>query len=178
MRRRGRQKAVSDSGFAKKITKTNPARLLDSMGLAYCLLSFNPPPNDLSAETAATILNLPFESVYKTLILKGDRTGPLAACLPASTELNLKALAAVSSNRSVSLVEARVLFALTGYRRGGCSPLGLRRPMPIFFDLRVLKLEKEAVNAGAKGLMLYLGPLDLLKAASATVAEIATQSRG
>jgi Cys-tRNA(Pro)/Cys-tRNA(Cys) deacylase len=164
---------VSASVCSAKISKTNAARLLDSKGLVYRLLSFTPPKDDLSAQTAAALLNIEEETVYKTLILKGDQTGLLAACIPSSSEVNLKALsAALSNNRSVALVATKELFALTGYRRGGCSPLGLKKPCPIFFHSQVLKLENVAVNAGSIGLMLFLNPNDLIKAISAVTADI------
>lgn len=152
--------------------KTNAARLLDELGLAYSMMAAEIPDDDLSAETAAKLLGLPPETVYKTLVLKGDRTGLLEACLPAGSELDLKALAAASGNRSVELVPAKDLMALTGYRRGGCSPLAGKRKLPVYLDERSRLLETLAVNAGARGVMLLLSPGDLAAATEAVVCAI------
>jgi Cys-tRNA(Pro)/Cys-tRNA(Cys) deacylase len=131
------------------------------------------PDDDLSAETAAALLGLPPETVYKTLVLRGDKTGPIEALLPAGFELDLKALAAASGNRSVTMVAVKDLQGLTGYRRGGCSPLAGKKRYPVYVDSRALSLERLAVNAGARGVMLLLAPEDLVKAAGAVPAAIA-----
>ena len=155
-----------------KIPKTNAARLLDELGVPYEVLACRVPADDLSAETAARLLGLPEEMVFKTLVLKGDRTGLLEACLPAGTELDLKALAAASGNRSVAMVPVRDLFGLTGYKRGGCSPLAGKRPAPVYLSDLALALDRVAVNAGAQGVMLLLAPADLIRAAEAVTASI------
>ena len=152
--------------------KTNAARLLDDLGLAYTMMAADIPDDDLSAETAAKLLGLPEAMVYKTLVVKGDRSGLLEACLPAGRELDLKALAAVSGNRSVALVPTKDLFTLTGYKRGGCSPLAGKKRLPVYLDERALTLDRLAVNAGARGVMLLLAPGDLAKAAQAVTAPI------
>jgi Cys-tRNA(Pro)/Cys-tRNA(Cys) deacylase len=157
----------------KVIAKTNAARILDDLGVTYTMVTCQVTENDLSAETAAQELNLPLEMVYKTLLLKGHPHGHLEACLPAGTELDLKALAKASANRSMALVPLKDLFALTGYQRGGCSPLGSRRSYPVFVHQEVTKLEKLAINAGARGHMLLLRPDDFIKATKATLAMIA-----
>lgn len=162
--------------MSRQIPKTNAARLLDELKLPYSMLAADIPDDDLSAETAAKLLGLPLETVYKTLVLKGDRTGHLEACLPAGFELDLKSLAAASGNRSVSLIPVKDLQALTGYRRGGCSPLAGKKRFPVYVDERVLALDKLAINAGARGVMLILTPDALIKASGATTAAIARPS--
>jgi Cys-tRNA(Pro)/Cys-tRNA(Cys) deacylase len=162
-------------GPRKAPPKTNAARRLDDLGVAYSLVAFEVDEDDLSAETAAKSLGLPEEMVYKTILLKGLPSGLMEACLPAGRELDLKALAKASGQRSVALVPLKDLFPLTGYRRGGCSPLGGRRRFPVYVHQEVTKLEKVAVNAGARGSMLLLDPHDLIKAAQATPADIARQ---
>jgi Cys-tRNA(Pro)/Cys-tRNA(Cys) deacylase len=166
---------VTASGPSAKASpsKTNAARLLDELGISYSMMAADIPDDDLSALSAAKLLGLPPETVYKTLVLKGDRTGLLEACLPAGFELDLKALAAASGNRSVALVPVKDLPALTGYRRGGCSPLAGKKRLPVYLDERALSLERLAVNAGARGVMLLLAPEALAKAAEAVVAAIA-----
>ncbi|MDR1109698.1 MAG: aminoacyl-tRNA deacylase [Deltaproteobacteria bacterium] len=153
--------------------KTNAARILDDLGVAYDMATCRVDEDDLSAETAAALLGLPPAMVYKTILLHGAPLGHLEACLPADLELDLKSLAKAASLRSVSLVPLRDLFPLTGYRRGGCSPLGGRRHFPLFLHSGALGLEKVAVNAGARGVMLLLAPLDLVRATGATPADIA-----
>jgi Cys-tRNA(Pro)/Cys-tRNA(Cys) deacylase len=157
----------------KVIPKTNAARILDDLGVTYSMVACQVSEDDLSAETAAKELNLPLEMVYKTILLKGEPKGHLEACLPAGTELDLKALAKASANRSISLVPLKDLFPLTGYQRGGCSPLGSRRSYPVFVHQDVTNLEKLAINAGARGQMLLLTPEDFIKATKATLANIA-----
>jgi Cys-tRNA(Pro)/Cys-tRNA(Cys) deacylase len=152
--------------------KTNAARLLDDLGLPYETLAADIPDDDLSAETAARLLGLPEERVYKTLVLKGDKASLLEACLPAGSELDLKALAAASGHKSVVLVPVKDLPALTGYRRGACSPLAGKKRLPVYIDERALALDRLAVNAGARGVMLLLAPADLIKAAGAVPAAI------
>jgi Cys-tRNA(Pro)/Cys-tRNA(Cys) deacylase len=164
------------SAKGPKIPKTNAARLLDELGVPYAIKACQVPADDLSAETAARLLGLPEEMVLKTLVLKGDRTGLVEACLPAGTELDLKALAAASGNRSVALVPTKDLFELTGYQRGGCSPLAGKRPVPVYLSDLALGLDRVAVNAGARGVMLVLAPSDLIKAAGAVPAAIARRN--
>jgi Cys-tRNA(Pro)/Cys-tRNA(Cys) deacylase len=157
--------------------RTNAARILDELGVAHETISADVPEDDLSAETAAALLGLPENMVYKTLVLKGDRTGHLEALLPAGRELDLKGLASASGDRSVELIPVKALFDLTGYRRGGCSPLGGRRKLPVWIHDDVLKLDKVAVNAGARGVMLILSPQDLVKAVDAKTAPLARPPR-
>ncbi|MDR2368287.1 MAG: aminoacyl-tRNA deacylase [Deltaproteobacteria bacterium] len=153
--------------------KTNAARFLDDLGVTYSMVTFQVDEDDLSAENAAKLLDLPLGMVYKTILLRGQPTCLLEACLPAGTDLDLKALAKAASLRSVSLVPFKELFPLTGYHRGGCSPLGGRRHFPVYLHEAATKLDKMAINAGARGLMLVLDPVDLIEATKATLANIA-----
>jgi Cys-tRNA(Pro)/Cys-tRNA(Cys) deacylase len=156
-----------------KIKKTNAARRLDELGLKYELRQFQVDEDDLSAETAAVHLGLPLERVYKTLVARGDKTGILEACLPAGRELDLKALAQASGNKNVALVAVRELPGLTGYQRGGCSPLGGKKDYPVFILDEIMTHDQIIVNAGGRGLMFLLAPADLVRAAGATLAPIA-----
>ena len=156
-----------------KLKKTNAARRLDELGIAYELKQFEVDENDLSAESAAASLGLPQELVYKTLVVKGDKTGVLEACLPAGRELDLKALAAASGNKSVALAPVKELTALTGYVRGGCSPLGGKKDYPVFILDEVINHEQIIINAGSRGLMFFLKPADWAMATRATLVAIA-----
>ena len=156
-----------------KTKKTNAARKLDELGLIYELRRVDVTEDDLSAETAAVRLGLPPEVVNKTLVARGDRTVVLEACLPAGRELDLKALAAASGNKSVTLVQVRELPALTGYLRGGCSPLGGKKDYPVFILKEIMTHDRVIINAGGRGLMLWLAPGDLVRAAGAVLADFA-----
>ena len=152
--------------------KTNAARLLDDLGLPYAMMAADIPDDDLSAETAAKLLGLPEEMVYKTLLLRGDKTGLLEAMVPASGDVDLKALAALSGNKRVSMAPLKELLPLTGYQRGGCSPLGGKHDYPVFVSENVLLLDEVLFNAGKRGLFLIMKPDDLIKAAKAAAGPI------
>src|SRR5512133_2369380 len=115
-------------------TKTNAARILDAAGIHYELREYELDEDDLSAPRVAEKIRMPPEQVFKTLVARGDRNGVLMACIPANTELDLKAVAAASGNKKVDLVPVNELLALTGYMRGGVSPVGTRKPYPLFLD--------------------------------------------
>lgn len=153
--------------------KTNAARQLDRLGISYEMKQFEVDEDDLSAETAAARLGLPLEQVYKTLVARGDKTGVLEACLPAGRELDLKALAAASGNKNVVLVPLKELTALTGYQRGGCSPLGGKKDYPVFILDEIMTHDRIIVNAGGRGLMFLLAPADLVTATDGVLAPIA-----
>ena len=152
-----------------KIKKTNAARKLDELGLGYELRQFEVDESDLSAESAAATLGLPPELVYKTLVARGDKTGVVEVCLPAGRELDLKALASASGNKSVALVAVKELPALTGYQRGGCSPLGGKKDYPVYIHEEIMNHERIIINAGGRGLMFLMAPDDLVKATGAVL---------
>ena len=149
--------------------KTNAMRLLDKAGLAYGVLSYPYDPDDLSGTRAAQALDLPAEQVYKTLVAQGDRSGYLVCCIAVHRTADLKKLAEASGNKRVDLVPASQLQALTGYLRGGCSPLAMKKKWPVYLDAAVLEQDHVAVNAGRRGLQIWIRPQDLVRAAEATV---------
>jgi Cys-tRNA(Pro)/Cys-tRNA(Cys) deacylase len=151
--------------------KTNAARCLDNLGLAYELISYKPGPEFKAAE-AAVLLGVPPEIVYKTLLLRGDRQGLLEACLPSHCELDLKALAAASGNKKVTMTTVKELTILTGYLRGGCSPLGGLKDYPVYLAKEMFDYPQIYVNAGARGLLFLLDPQDLQKATNGRLADI------
>jgi Cys-tRNA(Pro)/Cys-tRNA(Cys) deacylase len=146
------------------MAKTNAARMLDSAGIHYELREYQVDENDLSAPHVAEAVGMPPDQVFKTLVARGDRTGVLLACIPANTELDLKALATASGNKKVELVAMKEVLPLTGYIRGGVSPVGTRKPYPVFLDETVDLWDVIAVSAGMRGCQVLLAPGDLVRA--------------
>jgi Cys-tRNA(Pro)/Cys-tRNA(Cys) deacylase len=159
--------------MAREIKKTNAARLLDELGIKYELIRYDVDESDLSAETAAEAVGMPYEQVYKTLVACGDKSGVMEACLPAGSELDLKALASASGNKSVALVPLKEVQPLTGYIRGGCSPLGGKKEYPVYIHEGASNFERICVNAGARGLLFVLSPEDLLRATGGKLVAVA-----
>jgi Cys-tRNA(Pro)/Cys-tRNA(Cys) deacylase len=152
--------------------KTNAARFLDSLGIAYALRDYVVDESDLSAENVAAKIGLPLAQVFKTLVTRGDKTGIMLAVVPGSRELNLHTLAAVTGNKRVAMVELKEVLPLTGYLRGGVSPIGTKKPYPVYLDASALAHPVIAVSAGLRGLQCLLAPADLQRAVAATVVEI------
>ncbi len=153
--------------------KTNAARLLDQLGVAYELRGYDFDEDDMAAESVARKVGLPPEQVFKTLIARGDRSGPLFAVLPGNAELDLKALARLSGDRSVGTVPLKEVQPLTGYLRGGVTALAAKKPYPVFVDETVILFDRISVSAGARGWQLLLAPDDYLRAASGKTGAIA-----
>jgi Cys-tRNA(Pro)/Cys-tRNA(Cys) deacylase len=153
--------------------KTNAVRILDSLGIAYQLLTYEVDPDDLAAESTAAKLGLQPEAVFKTLVTRGDRTGVCLAVIPGSSQLDLKALAKLSSNRKVDPVTLKEVQPLTGYIRGGVTAIACKRDYPVYVDETIELFDQVAVSAGMRGLMIYLAPADYLKAVKGTIGAIA-----
>jgi Cys-tRNA(Pro)/Cys-tRNA(Cys) deacylase len=160
-------------GSSRNIKKTNAARRLDELNIAYEIICFDVDESDLSAEKAADDAGMPRETVYKTLVLRGDRTGVLEACIPAGFELDLKQLALLSGNKNVAMVPLKELTALTGYIRGGCSPIGGKKRYPLYVAEEMMSHERIAINAGARGVMFLMSPGDLAGVTEAVAGKIA-----
>ncbi|MCY1034212.1 Cys-tRNA(Pro) deacylase [Corallococcus sp. BB11-1] len=143
--------------------KTNAARLLDSLGVAYSLRDYDVDPDDLSAETVAAKVGMPAEQVFKTLVAKGDRTGVLMAVVPGNAELDLKALARLSGDRKVETVPLKQLQPLTGFIRGGVTALGGKKEYPVYVDETLELFDTVAVSAGVRGTQILLAPADYLR---------------
>ncbi|EGW38945.1 Cys-tRNA(Pro) deacylase [Desulfosporosinus sp. OT] len=152
--------------------KTNAARILDQAKISYELKDYIVDESDLSAVAVANKVGLPIEQVYKTLIARGDKTGVIVACIQGDHELHLKRLAALSGNKKVEVVSLKEVQPLTGYIRGGVSPLGMKKTFPIFIDSAIEKLDKIAVSAGSRGLQLFLRPIDLISVTKAQLGSI------
>lgn len=155
------------------MTKTNAARLLDGLGIQYEVRTYDVDPDDLSAPSVAHKVGLPAEQVFKTLVARGDRRGVLLAVVAADAELDLKALARASADRSVALVPLKEVQPLTGYIRGGVTALGCKKSYPVFVDETMQLFDIIAVSAGMRGAQIVLAPADYVRATGATLADIA-----
>lgn len=153
-----------------EIKKTNAARLLDQQKVQYDLVPYEVDEEDLSAEHVAASLGEPIEQVFKTIVLHGDKTGYFVCVIPGAAEIDLKLAAKVSGNKSCALLPLKELLPLTGYIRGGCSPIGMKKHFPTFFHETCLSYPHIFVSAGQRGLQFKIAPQDLLKAAAATTA--------
>ncbi len=144
--------------------KTNAARCLDGLKIDYKLVEYEVDELDLSAESVAKKVGLPPEQVFKTLVARGDKTGVLMACIPGNAELDLKAMATVSGNKSVEMVHVGEIQQLTGYIRGGVSPIGTKKTYPIFLDESAMGFPLISISAGLRGSQIFISPGDLIKA--------------
>ena len=155
-----------------KLKKTNAARILDKLKIPYEIKTYEVDENDLSAVHVAETAGLDVSTVFKTLVTRGDKTGILMAVIGGADEINLKNLAKASGNKSVEMIALKELLPLTGYIRGGCSPLGAKKDYPVYLDSHALTHEKISISAGQRGMQLILSPQDLVKATNATVADL------
>ena len=147
--------------------KTNAARILDALGIRYELREYEVDEEDLSAESVARKVRLPPEQVFKMLVCRGDRTGVLFAVVPAGAELDFKAAARLSGDRSVEMVALREVQPLTGYIRGGVTVLGARKDHPAYADETIELFDVISVSAGVRGTQVLLAPSDYLRATKA-----------
>ena len=153
--------------------KTNAVRILESAGIPYELRAYEVDEEDLSAPRVAEKIGMAPEQVFKTLVLEGDRNGILLASIPANTELDLKALAKASGNKSVDLVPVKDVLKLTGYIRGGVSPVGTSKAYPLYLDETADLWDVISVSAGQRGLQMLVNPADLGKVIQVERCEIA-----
>lgn len=160
--------------MAKKIEKTNAARLLDKAGVAYKLIPYEFDENDLAAQHVADSLGQDIARVFKTLVLHGDKTGHIVCVVPGNAEVDLKALAKASGNKKVEMILMKDLLSVTGYIRGGCSPVGMKKRFPTYFHTTALDFDTIYVSAGVRGLQIEIAPADLIGFVGATVASVAT----
>lgn len=158
--------------MAKKIEKTNAARLLDRAGIAYELIPYEVDDNDLAATHVAESLGEPIERVYKTLVLRGDRNGHFVCVVQGDREVDLKAAAKASGNKNADLIPMKELLPTTGYIRGGCSPIGMKRRFPTFIDSSCEAFDYIYISAGVRGLQLRIAPSDLVRFVGAELAAV------
>ena len=152
--------------------KTNAVRILEGLKIPFELLEYEIDEKELSAEDAAAKTGIAEERTFKTLCCRGDKTGVIMVCVPAGRELDFKALAAASGNKSAELVHLKEVQGLTGYVRGGCSPLGAKKKYPVVIDESALAFDFITVNSGHRGLLFKLAPADLVRATEAKSAPV------
>lgn len=152
-----------------KINKTNAARLLDKAKITYELIPYEVDENDLSAIHVAANLGEDIDTVFKTLILHGDKTGYFVCVIPGEHEVDLKLAAKVSGNKKCDLIPVKELLPLTGYIRGGCSPIGMKKPFPTYIHSSCMEHPYIYISAGQRGLQIKIAPTDLIKEVHAEV---------
>ncbi len=152
-----------------KTEKTNASRLLDASGISYELIPYSFSEDDLSAQHVAQELGEDIDQVFKTLVLRGDRSGIFVCVIPGSFEVDLKLAARISGNKSCEMLHMKELLPVTGYIRGGCSPIGMKKAFPTFIHESCLLYDYIFVSAGVRGLQLRINPSDLIGFISAGI---------
>lgn len=158
-----------------KINKTNVARLLDQAKISYQLVPYEVDENDLSATHVAEQLGENVEQVFKTLILHGDKSGYFVCVIPGAEEVDLKKAAKVSGNKKCEMIPVKDLLPLTGYIRGGCSPIGMKKHFPTYIHLSAEDFENIYISAGQRGLQVLLAPADLIRETNASLADLVSE---
>jgi Cys-tRNA(Pro)/Cys-tRNA(Cys) deacylase len=154
------------------VMKTNATRILDKLKIAYELREYEVDPDDLRAEKVAAAIGMPPEQVFKTLAVRGEHGGVLLAVVPGDSELDFKALARLTGDKSVEMVPLKEVQTLTGYIRGGVTALACKKDYPVFVDETIELFDKVAVSAGIRGMQIVLAPSDYIRAVNATVGDI------
>lgn len=154
------------------MTKTNAMRMLDAAKIPYETLEYEVDESDLSGTHIAETLGFPPERMFKTLVARGDKTGPLVFCVPVAREIDLRRAAAVTGNKKIEMAHVKDLLALTGYIRGGVSPVGMKKKFPTYFDESALGFDRITVSSGTRGAQLLLDRDALLRFLAAKTAQI------
>ena len=158
--------------MADKIKKTNAARILDQLKIPYEIIPYEVDENDLGATHIAQQLGQPIELLFKTLVLRGDKTGLFVCVIPGAEEVDLKKAAKVTGNKKVEMIHVKELLPLTGYIRGGCSPIGMKKALPTWFHNTIMEHESVYCSAGQRGLQFHLTPADLVRATKGIIADL------
>jgi Cys-tRNA(Pro)/Cys-tRNA(Cys) deacylase len=151
---------------------TNALRIVKSLGIQVRTIEYEVDEDDLSASAAAAKSGVDLDRIFKTLVAVGDKTGPFMCVIPGSAELDLKKAAKASGNKSVSMLPLKELEPLTGYQRGGCSPVGSKKRLPVYVDETAQLWEELSVSAGHRGLQMLLPPGELLRASDGEYADL------
>ena len=159
--------------MSKATPKTNAMRQLDAAKIPYDVLTYEVDESDLSGTHIAAQIGLPLPMVFKTLVAKGDKTGYLVFCIPVDKEIDLKAAASLTGNKKIEMVHVKDLLGLTGYIRGGCSPVGMKKKFPTYFDATANEHEKITVSAGVRGAQMLVDRATLVKFVDGTLADVA-----
>ena len=152
--------------------KTNAMRILDAAKINYEIMEYVPDENDLTGTHIAEQIGLAPEMVFKTLVAQGDKTGYVVFCIPSCREIDLKKAASVTGNKKIEMLHVRDLLSLTGYVRGACSPVGMKKKFPTFIDKSAENFEKITVSGGMKGAQLLLSPAELIPFVDAKICEV------
>ena len=155
------------------ITKTNAARLLDKAKISYDLIPYTVDENDLAAGHVAEELGEDINQVFKTLVLHGDKCGYIVCVIPGNMEVELKSAAKIAGAKKAEMIPMKELLPLTGYIRGGCSPIGMKKSFPTYFHSSINDFDRVFVSAGVRGLQFKIAPADLIKYTRGIVADIA-----
>ncbi len=155
------------------MVKTNAMRMLDAAKIPYEVLTYEVDESDLSGAHIAEQVGLPMNMVFKTLVAKGDKTGHLVFCIPVDREIDLRPAAALTGNKKIEMVHVKDLLGLTGYIRGGCSPIGMKKKFPTYFDATAADHEKITVSAGVRGAQLLLDREALVKFVGGRLIDVA-----
>lgn len=158
--------------MGKKPGKTNAMRMLEVAGVAYRTETYEVDESDLSGVHVAAELGQSPDQVFKTLVLLGEKTGHLVCCIPSDCELDLKKVARVAGDKRVEMIPMKTLFDVTGYIRGGCSPLGMKKAFPTFIDESATLFDEIAVSAGERGRQIICEPVALAEACGASFADL------
>lgn len=155
-----------------KVNKTNAARLLDKAKIAYELIPYEVDENDLAATHVAEQLGEDIAQVFKTLVLRGDKQGIFVCVIPGDKEVDLKLAAKISGNKNAEMIAMKELLPTTGYIRGGCSPIGMKKPFPIYIQQECLDYDYIFISAGVRGLQIKIAPRELIAFVSATTGDV------
>lgn len=162
--------------MSSKTVKTNAMRILDRLKIKYETMTYTVDESDLSGEHAAALLGINPDNMFKTLLLKGDKTGYIVACIPVMKTLDLKALSKASGNKSAEMVHVKELFGITGYVRGGCSPIGMKKLFPTYIDESAFLFDKIIFSAGQRGVQIIAEPSCLVTAVKAVPCKITSEN--
>ncbi len=158
-----------------KINKTNAMRQLDAAKIKYEVRTYEVDENDLSGTHIAEQIGLPFCEVFKTIVTKGDKTGYTVFCIPCHKEIDLKKAAAATGNKKIEPLHVKDLLSVTGYIRGGCSPVGMKKKFPTYFDDSAASLERLTVSAGVRGIQLFISPEDIIRFTGARLVSVTVE---
>lgn len=158
--------------FVGPMSKTNAIRILEAHAIKHSTVSYNYDEDELDAITVSEKIGAEPEAVFKTLVTMGDKTGVNVFCLPATTELNLKKAASVSGNKKIEMVKMKEILPLTGYIRGGCSPIGMKKLYPTFIDETAQLWDEIFVSAGVRGTQVKISPITLKELVKAEFADL------
>lgn len=154
------------------MSKTNAMRILDVNNISYTVHNYDVDEDDLSGITVASKIHAEPESVFKTLVCYGDKTGTVVFCIPVTEELNMKKAASASGNKSVEMIKVKDLFQLTGYMRGGCSPIGMKKNYPLYFDESAVMFDEIYFSAGVRGAQIKTKPESVFNLINAKSADL------